>query len=36
MGHTSVVKTVDRYGHLTPDGHEELRSRVDTYLATSG
>ena len=33
MGHTSVVMTFDRYGHLMPDGHEELRSRVDTYLA---
>jgi hypothetical protein len=34
-GHTSVSFTLDRYGHLYPDGDQALRDRLDALHALS-
>jgi hypothetical protein len=33
MGHSSIKVTFDLYGHLFEGAREELRVRVDDYLA---
>ena len=33
MGHASITITLDRYGHLMPGSRDEVRARVDAYLA---
>ena len=33
MGHSSIQVTFDLYGHLFPGSRDELRVRVDAYLA---
>lgn len=35
MGHSSVVITLDRYGHLMPGNEAEAATLLDTYLAAS-
>jgi integrase len=32
MGHSSIKVTFDTYGHLMPDGLEQVREKVDVYL----
>lgn len=34
MGHASIQITVDRYGHLYKDAHEQAVRRVDAFLAS--
>lgn len=40
LGHRSIKVTVDRYGHLTQDGHERCRQVVEVavgpYMLTAG
>lgn len=36
MGHSSVMVTLDRYGHLMPGNEGEAASLLETYLATAG
>ncbi len=36
MGHSSVVITLDRYGHLMPGNEAEAATLLDAYLAASG
>ena len=36
MGHSNIQTTFDIYGHLLPGSHDEVRSRMDAYLATEG
>ena len=33
MGHSNIQTTFDIYGHLLPGSHDEVRSRMDSYLA---
>ena len=33
MGHSSVMITLDRYGHLFPGSEEEAAGLLDDYLA---
>lgn len=33
MGHSSIAITYDAYGHVMPGGEDEVRERVDSYLA---
>jgi integrase len=33
MGHANIQTTFDIYGHLLPGSHDEVRSRMDIYLA---
>ena len=33
MGHSKIQTTFDVYGHLFPGSHDEVRARMDTYLA---
>jgi integrase len=33
MGHAKVQTTFDVYGHLLPGSHDEVRERMDAYLA---
>jgi hypothetical protein len=33
MGHASVTITLDRYGHLAPDGRDQARRRVEAYIS---
>ena len=33
MGHSKIQTTFDIYGHLLPGSHEEVRERMDAYLA---
>jgi hypothetical protein len=33
MGHSSVMITLDRYGHLMPGNEEEAAGLLDGYLA---
>jgi integrase len=33
MGHTNVGFTLDRYGHLLPDAHEEMTERLNDFLS---
>jgi integrase len=35
MGHANIAITFDTYGHLMPGSHDEVRERMDLYLATS-
>jgi integrase len=35
MGHSSVMITLDRYGHLMPGAEQEAAGRLDTYLAAA-
>jgi integrase len=36
MGHSSVVITRDRYGHVRPDRVAEVGAQLDAYYATAG
>jgi integrase len=33
MGHSKIQTTFDTYGHLMPGSHDEVRERMDAYLA---
>lgn len=33
MGHSKIQTTFDVYGHLMPGSHDEVRERMDAYLA---
>jgi len=33
MGHSKIQTTFDTYGHLMPGSHDEVRERMDSYLA---
>jgi len=33
MGHSKIQTTFDVYGHLFPGSHDEVRARMDAYLA---
>lgn len=33
MGHSKIQTTFDTYGHLLPGSHDEVRKRMDAYLA---
>lgn len=33
MGHSKIQTTFDVYGHLLPGGRDEVRKRMDAYLA---
>ena len=33
MGHSKIQTTFDTYGHLLPGSHDEVRARMDAYLA---
>jgi integrase len=33
MGHSKIQTTFDIYGHLLPGSHDEVRERMDAYLA---
>ena len=33
MGHASIQETIDTYGHLLPGSRDEVRARMDNYLA---
>jgi integrase len=35
MGHSSIVVTLDRYGHLYPSAHADAAARLGTYLDAS-
>ncbi len=35
MGHSKIQTTFDTYGHLLPGSHDEVRERMDAYLASS-
>lgn len=35
MGHSKIQTTFDVYGHLLPGSHDEVRERMDSYLASS-
>ena len=34
LGHEKITTTVDTYGHLVPDAHEQMASVVASTLAT--
>jgi hypothetical protein len=36
MGHSKIQTTFDTYGHLLPGSHDEVRARMDAYLAADG
>lgn len=36
MGHSSIVITLDRYGHLLPGHEAEAVERIDAYLEAAG
>jgi integrase len=33
MGHSKIQTAFDTYGHLMPGSHDEVRERMDAYLA---
>jgi integrase len=33
MGHSKIQTTFDIYGHLLPGSHDDVRERMDAYLA---
>lgn len=35
MGHSKIQTTFDVYGHLLPGSHDDVRARMDAYLAHS-
>jgi integrase len=35
MGHSKIQTTFDTYGHLMPGSHDEVRERMDAYLAAA-
>jgi integrase len=35
MGHSKIQTTFDTYGHLMPGSHDEVRERMDAYLASA-
>ncbi|MBW8059161.1 MAG: site-specific integrase [Solirubrobacterales bacterium] len=35
MGHSKIQTTFDIYGHLLPGSHDDVRERMDAYLAAS-
>lgn len=35
MGHSSIMITLDRYGHLMPGNEEQAAGLLDAYLAAS-
>lgn len=36
LGHSKIQTTFDVYGHLFPGSHDEVRERMDAYLASAG
>lgn len=36
MGHSKIQTTFDVYGHLLPGSYDDVRARMDAYLATGG
>lgn len=36
MGHSKIQTTFDVYGHLLPGSYDDVRARMDAYLASSG
>ncbi|MGI8557348.1 MAG: hypothetical protein ACR2ND_03395 [Solirubrobacteraceae bacterium] len=36
MGHSSIVITMDRNGHLMPGSEQEAADLLDEYLGTTG
>ena len=34
MGHSKIQTTFDVYGHLLPGSYEDVRARMDAYLAS--
>jgi hypothetical protein len=36
MGHTKIQTTFDVYGHLLPGSYDDVRARMDAYLAAGG
>ena len=35
MGHSKIQTTFDIYGHLLPGSYDDVRERMDAYLATT-
>jgi hypothetical protein len=35
-GHASVSFTLDRYGHLSPEADDALRTRLDAFYVAGG
>lgn len=33
MGHSKIQTTLDVYGHLLPGSYDDVRARMDAYLA---
>jgi integrase len=33
MGHSKIQTTFDTYGHLLPGSYDDVRARMDTYVA---
>lgn len=33
MGHSKIQTTFDVYGHLLPGSYDDVRARMDAYLA---
>jgi hypothetical protein len=36
MGHTKIQTTFEVYGHLLPGSYDDVRARMDAYLAAGG
>jgi integrase len=36
MGHSKIQTTFDVYGHLLPGSYDDVRARMDAYLAREG
>jgi integrase len=36
MGHSKIQTTFDVYGHLLPGSYDDVRARMDAYLARDG
>jgi integrase len=34
MGHSSIVMTIDRYGHLFPGNEQDSAAKLDRYLGS--
>jgi integrase len=35
MGHSKIQTTFDVYGHLLPGSRDEVRERMDAYMASA-
>jgi integrase len=35
MGHSKIQTTFDVYGHLLPGSYDDIRARMDAYLAAA-